>query len=995
MSEIKSKRLAVLAKEYNISVPTIVKFLEENGVTVENDPNKKVAIEGVELVEKHFKDSKAISERASQITEIAKENKKVFKIEEEVKPPSKPVVDKTEIKATTNSDDEISANQENINNNTESNIGGEDSPIENAIEKSIKSKSKHEIIPLDEEIQFETNGPKILGKIDLSGINQNTRPKAKTEAEKEAEQKIKKEKRKEKHNEERGKDAKGKHKEKTAKIEEPADLIEESFQNDIPDVTNISDEIIPVKQEEVFVEDPNKEEFLETVVQQLKGPKIVDKINLTIFEKPKADPESKKTVKKEVFNDRKKTDFEKKKNDKIDNNDKKEKRNRINNVKVNLDNNSRFADNKKRPIGKPIVRRAQKAEISEKDIQNQVRETLATLTSPKVKSKSTKYKREKRDTIQLRENERLEQISAESKILKVTEFITTNEFATMMNVPITQVISKFMELGKFVSMNQRIDAEDLSLIADEFGFEVQFVDSEISNEIEVVEDDEDDLVERPPIVTVMGHVDHGKTKLLDFIRSANVVAGEAGGITQHIGAYSVKLSNGKNITFLDTPGHEAFTAMRARGAQITDVVIIVIAADDNVMPQTKEAINHASAAGVPIVFAINKIDAKNANPEKIKEQLSNMKYLVEDWGGKYQSQEISAKQGINIDKLLEKVMLEAEILDLKANPDKNALGTIVESSLEKRGYVATLIVQAGTLKIGDIVLAGTHFGKVKAMYNEKGKELKTAGPSTPILVLGLNGAPQAGDKFNVLTSEQEARSIANKRARLLREQTIRTRKHITLEEIGRRLALNNFNEIQLIVKGDVDGSVEALTDSLMQLSTESFNVNIIHAGIGQIIDSDVSLAIASNAIIIGFNVRPSVSARKMAEQENIEIRIYSIIYDAIEDTRDAMRGMLSPTYKEMITGNAEVKEVYKINKVGTIAGCMVTFGKINKKSKVHLLREGKVVYTGDLASLKRFKDDAKEVTVGLECGLSIDKFNDIKPGDIIEAFERTEEAGKL
>ena len=995
MSEIKSKRLAVLAKEYNISVPTIVKFLEENGVPVENDPNKKVAIEGVELVEKHFKDSKAISERASQITEIAKENKKVFKTEEEIKPPSKSIIDKNEIKATKNSDDEISPDNENIDANTESTFAEIQTTIEDDSEKPIKRKSNHEIIPLDEEIQFDTNGPKILGKIDLSGINQNTRPKAKTEAEKEAEQKIKKEKRKEKLNEERSKDAKSKHKEKVSTKEEPADLIEESFQNDIPDVTNISDEIIPVKQEEVFVEDPNKEEFLETVVQQLKGPKIVDKINLTIFEKPKADPESKKTVKKEVFKDRKKTDFEKKKNDKIDNNDKKEKRNRINNVKVNLDNNSRFADNKKRPIGKPIVRRAQKAEISEKDIQNQVRETLATLTSPKVKSKSTKYKREKRDTIQLRENERLEQISAESKILKVTEFITTNEFATMMNVPITQVISKFMELGKFVSMNQRIDAEDLSLIADEFGFEVQFVDSEISNEIEVVEDDEDDLVERPPIVTVMGHVDHGKTKLLDFIRSANVVAGEAGGITQHIGAYSVKLSNGKNITFLDTPGHEAFTAMRARGAQITDVVIIVIAADDNVMPQTKEAINHASAAGVPIVFAINKIDAKNANPEKIKEQLSNMKYLVEDWGGKYQSQEISAKQGINIDKLLEKVMLEAEILDLKANPDKNALGTIVESSLEKRGYVATLIVQAGTLKIGDIVLAGTHFGKVKAMYNEKGKELKTAGPSTPILVLGLNGAPQAGDKFNVLTSEQEARSIANKRARLLREQTIRTRKHITLEEIGRRLALNNFNEIQLIVKGDVDGSVEALTDSLMQLSTESFNVNIIHAGIGQIIDSDVSLAIASNAIIIGFNVRPSVSARKMAEQENIEIRIYSIIYDAIEDTRDAMRGMLSPTYKEMITGNAEVKEVYKINKVGTIAGCMVTFGKINKKSKVHLLREGKVVYTGDLASLKRFKDDAKEVTVGLECGLSIDKFNDIKPGDIIEAFERTEEAGKL
>jgi len=630
-------------------------------------------------------------------------------------------------------------------------------------------------------------------------------------------------------------------------------------------------------------------------------------------------------------------------------------------------------------------------EVSEEEVSKQIKETLARLTS-KGKSKTSKYRREKREEIRERQQAELELQEIEKNILKVTEFVSVNELATMMDVPATKLIATCMSLGLFVSINQRLDAETIVLLAEEHNYKVEFISAEIQEAIKEEEvDTPDKLLPRPPIVTVMGHVDHGKTKLLDFIRNTNVIAGEAGGITQHIGAYSVQVADGKQITFLDTPGHEAFTAMRARGAKITDIAIIVIAADDGVMPQTREAINHAQAAGVPIIFAINKIDKPTANPEKIKEELAAMNLLVEDWGGKYQSQEVSAKSGLNIDKLLEKVLLEAEILELKANPNKNAKGTVVESTLDKgRGYVATILVQSGTLKQGDIVLAGTNYGKVKAMYNERGKKIDVAGPSTPVLILGLNGAPQAGDEFHVLNDEKEVKEIAAKREQLQREQGLRTKKHITLDEIGRRIAIGNFKELNIIVKGDVDGSIEALSDSLIKLSTEEIQVNIIHKAVGQISESDIMLAVASNAIVVGFQVRPSMSARRLAEKEQIEIRLYSIIYDAIEEIKDAMEGMLSPTIKEKVTGSCEVLEVFKITKVGSVAGCMVTDGKIHRKSKVRLIRDGIVIYTGELGSLKRFKDDAKEVTAGLECGLNIDKFNDVKVGDIVEAFDEIE-----
>ena len=585
----------------------------------------------------------------------------------------------------------------------------------------------------------------------------------------------------------------------------------------------------------------------------------------------------------------------------------------------------------------------------------------------------------------------IEQEEKEKNILKLTEFVTVAELATMMNTPVTDVISACMSLGLFVSINQRLDAETINLVADEFGFSVEFVSIDIQEAIEDETDSEDNLLPRPPIVTVMGHVDHGKTSLLDHIRNTNVIAGEAGGITQHIGAYNVKLADGRAVTFLDTPGHEAFTAMRARGAQVTDIAIIIIAADDNVMPQTVEAINHASAAGVPIVFAINKIDKPGANPDKIREELANMNYLVEEWGGKYQCQEIAAKKGLHIDELLEKVLLEAELLDLKANPHKKAIGSIIESSLDKgRGYVATVLVQSGTLKVGDVVLAGQYYGHVKAMFNERGMKLEKAGPSEPALILGLNGAPQAGDKFNVMSNEKEARLLANKREQLQREQGLRTQKHITLDEIGRRIAIGNFQELNIIVKGDVDGSIEALSDSLIKLSTDEIQVNVIHKAVGQISEGDVMLAAASNAIIVGFQVRPSMGARRLAEKEQIDIRLYSIIYTAIEEIKAAMEGMLSPEIKEEIVATVEVLETFKISKVGTIAGCVVREGKITRSSKVRVIRDGIVVYSGELGSLKRFKDDVKEVSKGFECGLNITNYNDLRIGDMIEAYEEVE-----
>ena len=587
----------------------------------------------------------------------------------------------------------------------------------------------------------------------------------------------------------------------------------------------------------------------------------------------------------------------------------------------------------------------------------------------------------------------MEQEELESKVLKLTEFVTANDLANMMDVSVTEVIGTCMSIGLMVSINQRLDAETINIVAEEFGYKTEYVSADVVEAINADEEDdnEEDWVARPPIVTVMGHVDHGKTSLLDNIRSANVIAGEAGGITQHIGAYNVKLQNGRRITFLDTPGHEAFTAMRARGAKVTDIAIIIVAADDNVMPQTIEAINHASAAGVPIVFAINKIDKPHANPEKIKEELANMNYLVEDWGGKYQSQEISAKKGIGVEELLEKVLLEADLLDLKANPKKRAVGSIIESSLDKgRGYVSTILVENGTLKMGDIVLAGTHQGRIKAMFNERNQRVEKAGPSEPVLILGLNGAPQAGDTFNVLETEQEAREIANRREQLQRELGLRTQKMLTLDDIGRRIAVGNFQELNVIVKGDVDGSVEALSDSLIRLSTEEIQVNVIHKAVGQISESDVVLAAASNAIIIGFQVRPSLQARRNAEKEGVEIRLYSIIYDAIEEVKSAMEGMLSPEIKEEITAYVEVQQVFKITKVGTVAGCMVKEGKIKRTNKIRLIRDGIVIYAGELGSLKRFKDDAKEVVAGLDCGLNITNFNDIQVGDMIEAYEETE-----
>ncbi len=668
---------------------------------------------------------------------------------------------------------------------------------------------------------------------------------------------------------------------------------------------------------------------------------------------------------------------------------KKKKRSRIKDVKIRV--NGEFnapasrTDKTKGRLKKPVL----KAEVSEEDVSKQIKETLARLTNkPK---KGTKYRKEKREAASQRMHELEAKELREKSVLKITEFVTVNDLATMMNVPVVNVISTCISIGQMVSINQRLDAETINFVADEFGFKTEYVSAELLESIQEDEDSEEDLIPRPPIITVMGHVDHGKTSLLDYIRNANVIAGEAGGITQHIGAYNVTLDDGRKITFLDTPGHEAFTAMRARGAKITDIAIIIVAADDNVMPQTVEAINHAAAAGVPMVFAINKIDKQGADPEKIKQELATMNYLVEEWGGKYQSQDISAKKGINVKELLEKVLLEAEMLDLKANPSKRAIGSIIESTLDKgRGYVATVLVENGTLKIGDIVIAGVNHGRIKAMFNERGQRVESAGPSEPVLILGLNGAPQAGDNFNVLDSEQEAREIANKREQLQREQGLRTSKILTLAEIGRRIAVGNFKELNLIVKGDVDGSIEALSDSLIGLSTEQIQVNVIHKAVGQISESDVTLASASDAIIIGFQVRPSMAARKMAERDGVDIRLYSIIYDAIEEIKSAMEGMLSPEIKEEITSTVEVREVFKITKVGTVAGCMVKEGKIKRGTKIRLIRDGIVIFTGELGSLKRFKEDVKEVASGYECGLNINNYNDIKLGDIIESYEEIE-----
>lgn len=727
--------------------------------------------------------------------------------------------------------------------------------------------------------------------------------------------------------------------------------------------TDTNEQTSPTQDTTPAVETNPEIETIRVARQTLSGPTVLGKIDLPV-ERPRTPVASSSN----------------------DDANSKRKRKRI--KKVEVSNNNQPNNN-----NKP---KTEKAEISEQDIQKEIKETLARLSNQGGKSKASKNRRQKRDNYAQRRQEEMAMAELEEKTLKLTEFVTVSELASMMNIQPTQVISVCMSLGIFASINQRLDAETIQIVADEFGFETEFVSAELQDAITVVEDQPEDLISRPPIITVMGHVDHGKTSLLDRIRNANVTEGEAGGITQHIGAYSVTLKDGRKMTFLDTPGHEAFTAMRARGAQVTDVAIIIVAADDDVMPQTKEAISHAQAANVPMIFAINKIDKPGANPDRIREQLSAMNILVEDWGGKYQVQEISAKQNLNIDALLDKVLLEAELLDLKANPAKNAVGTVIESSLDKgKGYVTNMLVEAGTMRIGDVILVGRYYGRVRAMHDEHGNALKEAGPAQPVSVLGISGAPSAGDKFNVLDDEKEAKSIAQKREQLYREQGLRTTKHITLDEIGRRLAIGDFKELNIIVKGDVDGSIEALSDSLLNLSTEEIQVNIVHKGVGAITEADVNLASASDAIIVGFQVRPTIPARKLAETEQIDIRMYSVIYKAIEEIKAAMEGMLSPDIEEKVIGSAEVRETFEITKVGTIAGCYVLDGLIKRSSKIRLIRDGIVVHSGNLGSLKRFKDDVKEVKNNYECGLNIDKFNDIKIGDIIEAYEEVEVARKL
>jgi translation initiation factor IF-2 len=978
--EVKPTRLNKAATELNVGISTIVEFLHKKGIVIVENPNTKITPEIFALLVKEYQSDKAAKDEAMKIGLSFVKHEAITLEEKAVKPRTaeqeaepehliiksssvtfeQPAVQKEKKPAAVKTAEEEArpvpppAKEAKVAEPEKKPVAAEvEKPVAGAVEE-VKEKTG---AVKEEEAAKPESTIKVLGKIDLDSLNQKTRPAKKTKEEKKTEA-IQKTEAKKGKKEEEGK--------AEAVEEEPLPVITEA----VAEEEYIEEEVPEVKPP---VRDAN---FIPTRFEKLDGPKIFGKIELPAEKKAEKKPVASSTDEKLQL--------------------KKKKRKRIKQEKFQEPVIERETK-EKAPKPGPRKKQAFKPEPTEEEIQKQIKETLARL-APTGKSKASKYRRQKRETI--REEIEIDRQKAEEdkKILKVTEFVTVNEMANMMNVPVIDIISTFMQLGMFVSINQRLNAESLSLVAEEFGYKVEFVDVGVQEAIELAqeEDNEEDLEERPPIVTVMGHVDHGKTKLLDFIRNANVVAGEAGGITQHIGAYEMQLENGKKITFLDTPGHEAFTAMRARGALVTDVVIIVIAADDDVMPQTIEAINHAQAGGVPLVFAINKIDKAGANPEKIKEQLAKMNILVEDWGGKYQSQEISAKQGLNVNLLLDKVLLEAEMLELKANPNRLSLGTVLESSLDKgRGYVAKVLVQNGTLKIGDMVLAGAHFGRVKAMYNERNQRIDSAGPSTPVLLLGLDGAPQAGDKFNVMKDEREAKAIANKRLQLQREQGIRSQKHITLDEIGRRIAIGDFKELNLIVKGDVDGSVEALSDSLLKLSTKEVQVTVIHKSVGQVTESDVLLASASNAIIVGFQVRPSLSARKLAEKEQIEIRSYSIIYQAIEEIKAAIEGMLSPEIEEKVTSNIEIREVFKISKIGSVAGCYVLDGKINRNSRIRIIRNGIVVHTGKLGSLKRFKDDVKDVAAGFECGLNIENFNDIKEGDIIEGFEEVEIKRKL
>lgn len=946
MSEgAKTLRLSKVAKEFNLSLGKIVEFLGAKGHPVDSNPNAKIGDEEYRLLLKEFSSDKSAREEAESAAQNSSKLKRETIVLDEIKPKKQKdeEVDEVVIKDLTLS-----------------------KKVPEVIEKpEVKKETPVSIEPPVIKKEVETNeGPKVIGKVDLDSMNLKTKPDKKTKKEKDAEKTSRAEV-------EADNAAKAKRKKEE---DEPKEVV---IQEKAP-------EVIEQKEEP-------KEEFLVTKYEKLEGPKILGRVEL---------PVAKESPKKTAPGNNSAADKKKRKRIRKGGLSQEEIK------KVGKEQSAIARERAKEKYGDPRAKKPAggaatpgkpRHELTEEEIQAQIKETLARLSEKGNKSKTSKYRREKRGEIRDRMAEKAEIAEADKKLLTVAEFVSANQLAQMMDVQVTQIISTCMSLGLFVSINQRLDAETISIVAEEFGYKVEFGSAE---ELEAIKEEEkdtpEDLIQRPPIVTVMGHVDHGKTSLLDFIRKANVVAGEAGGITQHIGAYNVKLADGRSMTFLDTPGHEAFTAMRARGAKITDIAIIVIAADDSIMPQTKEAINHAQAAGVPMIFAINKIDRPGANPDKIREGLSAMNILVEEWGGKYQCQEVSAKQGKNIDLLLEKVLLEADMMDLKANPAKNAVGSVIEASMEEgRGYVSTILVQSGTLRVGDIMLAGSFSGRVRAMFNERGMKVDAAGPSHPVKVLGLSGAPQAGDKFNVMKDEREAREIANKRLQLQREQGIRTHKHITLDEIGRRLAIGDFKELNVIVKGDVDGSIEALADSLLKLSTEKVAVNIIHKSVGAISESDVLLASASNAIIIGFQVRPSTSARKLAEVEEIDIRLYSIIYDAINEIKAAMEGMLAPEFEEKIVCNIEVREVFKITRVGTIAGCYVLDGKVTRNTKVRVIRDGIVIHTGSLGSLKRFKDDVKEVASGYECGLDIEGFNDIVVGDIIEGYDMIEIKAKL
>lgn len=921
-------RLSKIAREFNVGLSTIVEFLHSKGKKISSDPNAKLTDEEYALVAKEF----------SSDSEVKKESSLV------------------DLKNTRKKKETVSIDESG-----------------NVSTENEETSPEDEFISVKDEVKLESK-IKIVDRIDLNPERKHVQQEEKTKEQEE--------------------------KDNVAPVQE---------KNVVTEVAEIQKETDNQEESEKETEMPgdNNENTPFKVVQPtLKEVKVVGSIDLDAINQRTRPPKKSKQEKERDRREQKKNlkpSVTKNTQDTIsaaeEDTDIRKKRKRIQrqDEKIQLEaipspaNKNEKIEENKRKLKKLKKKKNERIEISDEDIDKQIKDTFARLGS-KGKSQTSKHRRDKRDAVQQKLQAELEQEEKEKSILKLTEFVTVAELASMMNISVTEVISACMSLGLFVSINQRLDAETINIVADEFGYSVEFVSVEIQEAIdEEEEDSEENLQSRPPIVTVMGHVDHGKTSLLDSIRKTNVIAGEAGGITQHIGAYNVKLADGRTITFLDTPGHEAFTAMRARGAQVTDIAIIIIAADDSVMPQTVEAINHASAAGVPIVFAINKIDKPGANPDKIREELANMNFLVEEWGGKYQCQEIAAKKGLHIEDLLEKVLLEAELLDLKANPHRKAVGSIIESSLDKgRGYVATVLVQNGTLKVGDIMLAGQYFGHIKAMFNERGEKLEKAGPSEPALILGLNGAPQAGDKFNIMSDDKEARLLANKREQLQREQGLRTQKHITLDEIGRRIAIGNFQELNVIVKGDVDGSIEALADSLIKLSTDEIQVNIIHKAVGQITEGDVLLAAASNAIIVGFQVRPSMGARKLAEKEQIDIRLYSVIYQAIEELKSAMEGMLSPEIKEEVIATVEVLETFKISKVGTIAGCIVREGKITRTAKIRIIRDGIVIHTGALGSLKRFKDDVKEVAKGFECGLNIENYNDIQVNDMIEAYQEVE-----